>query len=102
MKSIILRFAGAGIVSLAVGAAGAHASTVVISNTGPFSYNWASVSNSSSVTRTNYNYLTVNNSNSQSATSGSATTSYNTFGGSARSGSASNWNSTNTWVSVSN
>ncbi len=101
MRLAILRWAGAGLVSLAVGGA-AHASTVVISNTGPLSFNSATVTTTTTINRTNLNFVTVSNTNNQTATSGNANSFLNTFGGSAWTGAASNWNSGSTWVSVSN
>ncbi len=101
MKLTILRLAGAGIISLAVGAS-AHASSITIVNTGPFSHNSATISNTWTMTRTNMNMVNVSSWNRQTATSGNASVWFNTFGGSAMSGDASNWNSSSTWVSITN
>ena len=73
-----------------------------ITTTGPGSYNVITSNFSSWWSKANNNHLWVNNWSSQNAHSGNANVSGNTNGGSASTGDASNWNSTDTSVSVVN
>lgn len=76
--------------------------TATLKNTGPYSTNDVSFSNTNTTTVSNTNDVKVTNDNPQFAKSGDATVSNNTTGGNATSGAATNTSDTDMTVNITN